>query len=85
MKHVISYTHTHTVACTDMTITHDKIHDSNYNNSPAILVCNFSMPMEFFIRIICEDDDVFVPLFCLILTTARKHTHSHVYIMSFSH
>ena len=88
MKHDVSHhthTHTHTGACTDMTITHGKIHDSNYN-SPAMLVHNFSMQMEFFIRILHGHDDVFVPLFCLIFTTAtHTHTQSHVYIMSFSH
>jgi hypothetical protein len=78
------HTHTHTVACTDMTIIHNKIHDSNYNNSPAMLVHNFSMPMEFFIRMLCGHDNMFVPLFCLIFTTAththtHTHTHSHIY------
>jgi len=48
MKHDV--THTHTAACIDMTITHDKIRDSNYNNSPAKPVHNFGMPMEFFYK-----------------------------------
>ena len=35
-------------------------------------VHNFSMPMEFFIRILCGHDNVFEPLFCSVFTTGKE-------------
>jgi hypothetical protein len=74
---------THRVTCTDMTITHDKIHDSNYNNIPAMTVNIFSTPMEVFKIIPCGHDDVFVPLFCLIVAVATHTTDTHTVTVMF--
>jgi hypothetical protein len=80
---------THRVTFTDMTITHDKIHDSNYNNIPAMTVNIFSTPIEVFKIIPCRHDDVFVSLFCLIVAgathTTYTHSHCHVDNMSLPH